>query len=116
MDEYIVYIRTDERNRIIEVNSSAFISDPTGWIEIDRGNGDKYHHAQGNYFEKSIYEDHGVPCYKYEDGKAVERTQAEIDADIADIPEPEISDTDLLLEMAADHEFRISELELFGGM
>lgn len=116
MDEYIVYIRIDERNRIIEVNSSAFLDNTTGWIEIDSGTGDKYHHAQGNYFEKSIFEDHGIPVYKFEEGKVVERTQSEIDADIADIPEPEISDTDLLLEMAADHEFRISELELFGGM
>ena len=31
-------------------------------------------------------------------------------------PIPEETDTDLLLEIAADHEFRISELELFGGM
>ena len=94
MEDYTVYIRIDERNRIIEVNSSAFLSDITGWIEIDRGNGDKYHHAQGNYFEKPIYEEHGIPIYKYEDGEAVERTQAEIDADISAIPEPEPSQLD----------------------
>ena len=86
MEDYIVYIRIDERNRIIEVNSSAFISDLTGWIEIDRGIGDKYHHAQSHYFKKHLYEDHGIPVYKYVDDEAVERTQEEIDADIADIP------------------------------
>ena len=51
MSDYIVYVMTDDRNRIIAVNSSAFLSDPSGWTEIDRGIGDKYHHAQANYFQ-----------------------------------------------------------------
>lgn len=94
MDEYmeqpyIVYIKPDDAHRITAVNSSAFISDPSGWVEIDRGFGDKYHHAQGNYFDKPIIDDRGIKRYKLEDGKPVERTQEEMDADYAAIPVPE---------------------------
>lgn len=45
MDPYIVYVRIDDIDRIISINSSAFLTDTNGWIEIDRGFGDKYHHA-----------------------------------------------------------------------
>ena len=32
---YIVYARTDGRDRILEVNSSAFLTDAAGWTSID---------------------------------------------------------------------------------
>ena len=48
--KYIVYVRADEAERIVEINSSAFLADTAGWTAIDEGYGDKYHHAQGNYF------------------------------------------------------------------
>ena len=51
---YIVYIKPDDAQRITAVNSSAFLTDLTGWVEIDRGFGDRYHHAQGNYFPDTI--------------------------------------------------------------
>ena len=47
---YIVYCKTDPNGYITAVNSSAFLLDTAGWTEIDSGYGDKYHHAQGNYF------------------------------------------------------------------
>lgn len=81
MKPYIVYVKTDAQNRITAVNSSAFIPDPSGWVEIDRGFGDKYHHAQGNYFDQPIRDMRGICRYKLEDGKPVERTQEEMDAD-----------------------------------
>lgn len=81
MKPYIVYIKTDEENRITAVNSSAFLSDVTGWTEIDSGYGDRYHHAQGNYFDKPIMDDRGIYRYKLVDGAPVERTQEEMDAD-----------------------------------
>ena len=85
---HIVYIKTDEQNRITAVNSSAFIPNPSEWTEIDSGFGDKYHHAQGNYFEKPIIDDRGIWRYKLEDGKPVERTQKEMGADWEARPEP----------------------------
>ena len=98
---YTVYIQIDNASRIIAINSSAFLPSTEGWIEIDRGLGDRYHHAQGNYFSKPIYEERGIPIYKCVDGKVLERTQEEIDADYHE-PVPEPSETDLaLVELAA---------------
>lgn len=90
MQPYIVYVKPDEKNRITAVNSSAFLTDADDWAEIDSGYGDKYHHAQGNYFDKPVHDERGVCRYKLEDGKAVERTQAEMDADwIEPVPQPD---------------------------
>ena len=90
MNPYIVYAKLDEANRITAVNSSAFLPDTTGWTEIDSGYGDKYHHAQGNYFPQPIMNDLGIYRYKLVDGKPVERTQEEMDADY--VP-PEVKPT-----------------------
>ena len=60
MKPYIIYVKTDDANRIIAANSSAFIQDITGWVEIGSGFGDKYHHAQGNYFPKPIMDMRGI--------------------------------------------------------
>ena len=78
---YRVLVRVDGDGRITAINSSAFITDETGWTQIDVGVGDRYHHAQGNYLPKSLYDDRGIPRYKLVDGQVVERTQEEIDAD-----------------------------------
>ena len=85
-EPYSVYVQTDEQGHITAVNSSAFVDAEWG-AEIDQGYGDKYHHAQGNYFDQ-IYTDDGIPRYKLEDGKPVERTEEEIEADRAALPEP----------------------------
>ena len=98
---YTVYIQTDDASRIIAINSSAFLPDTEGWTAIDEGAGDRYHHAQGNYFPKPIYEERGIPVYKYVDGEVLERTQEEIDADYHE-PVPQPSETDIaLVELAA---------------
>ena len=90
MRPYIVYVKVDESNRITAINSSEFLADVTGWTEIDSGYGDKYHHAQGNYFDKPLYDERGIYRYKLVDGKPVERTQKEMDADYV---EPEVKPT-----------------------
>ena len=79
--EYIVYVKTNSNGYITAVNSSAFLPDTTGWTEIDSGYGDKYHHAQGNYFPQPLYDERGICRYKLVDSKPVERTQEEMDAD-----------------------------------
>lgn len=75
---YIVYAKTNSNGYITAVNSSAFLSDTTGWVEIDSGYGDKYHHAQGNYFPNPIITDGGAYRYKLVKGKVKECTAAEI--------------------------------------
>ena len=98
-EPYKVYVKTDEQNRITAVNSSAFLSSLEGWQEIDSGFGDKYHHAQGNYFDQPIMDDRGIWRYKLEDGKPVERTQEEMDADYKPpVPKPSEADRITALE------------------
>lgn len=67
--EYIVYVKVNESGYITAVNSSAFLTDVTGWTEIDRGYDDKYHHAQGNYFPAPIHINGGTCRYKLVDGE-----------------------------------------------
>lgn len=86
MNPYIVYVKIDDKNRITAINSSAFLTDVTNWVQIDSGHGDKYHHAQGNYLPLPIMDDRGVWRYKLIDGKVQERTQEEMDADYAEFP------------------------------
>ena len=105
MEDYKVYIKTDSQN-IVAVNSSAFLSDTDGWIEIDRGIGDRYHHAQGNYFPLPIVTDTGIYRYKY-DGEIIEKTDQEIETEEANLPPPEPSTEIDLLSFAVDHEYRL---------
>lgn len=90
---YIVYIKPDAQNRIQAVNSSAFLTDTNGWIEIDRGYQTKHHHAQGNYFPLPIYDERGICRYLYTPEAETlwrERTQAEMDADwVEPVPQPD---------------------------
>lgn len=111
-ESYAVYVRADEAGRITAINSSAFLADTAGWTQIDSGYGDKYHHAQGSYLPETLYDSRGVCRYRLEGGTAVERTQEEMDAEYAARPAPEPTDVELLLETAADHEYRICLMEL----
>ncbi len=99
MDDYIVYIKTDEEGRIIAVNSSAFLDDTADWIQIDSGVGDKYHHAQGNYLDKPICTDDGIYQYILVDGAVVERTAEEIAADLAAQPAPGPTPEERIVEL-----------------
>ena len=71
MHPYKVLVRVDDAGRVVEINSSAFVTDTDGWVEIDSGLGDKYHHAQGNYLESPLTDERGLFLYKLESGKAV---------------------------------------------
>lgn len=97
MQPYIVYIKTDDQNRIKAVNSSAFLRDTDGWVEIDRGFDTRHHHAQGNYFEKPLYDERGIMRYLYTpDGENLwrERTLEEMDADWVE-PVPPVDPRDI---------------------
>lgn len=68
-----VYIKINSNNEIIEVGSSVFINDLTGWVEIDGGFGDKYAHAQSQYFDKPLMNDDGSYNYSYIGGRVTEK-------------------------------------------
>ena len=78
---YKVYIKTDENGRVVAINSDAFLHTLDGWQEIAKGNGDKFHHAQGNYLDKPLFDDRGLFNYKYSNGKLEERTEEEKNAE-----------------------------------
>lgn len=84
MASFRVFVSIDDADNIVDINSDAFLSDTTGWVQIDEGIGDRYHHAQGNYFPKSKFDERGIPRYAYVpdgDPKWRERTPEEMDAD-----------------------------------
>lgn len=109
INPYKVYIKLNADNYITAVNSSAFILDATGWIEIDSGYGDKYHHAQGNYFPIPLYDDMGRFNYKYVDGAVIaipEEEKPEIEPIVSPTTEERIAELEtalsLLLEGATE--------------
>ena len=71
---YKVYIQTNPSGIVTAINSSAFLTDTTGWTQIDEGDGDRCHHAQGHYLPKPIRAVRGIYHYKLVDGIIVERT------------------------------------------
>lgn len=100
-EPYHVYVQTDEQGRITRVEGGYTISNIQNieeWTFIDEGYGDKYNLCQSNYFEKPIRTEEGVYRYKLADGKAVERTEEEIQADRDAVPEPVIPPTNAELE------------------
>ena len=110
MQPYIVYVRTDDADRITAINSSEFLTDVTGWAEIDSGYGDKYHHAQGNYFDKPLYDERGICRYKLVNGRPVERTQEEMDADYVP-PEVKPTDTERILQLESEKKLLTAQVQ-----
>lgn len=82
-----VYIKKDSENNITSINSSIFLSEEeiSTMTEIDKGRGDKYAHAQNQYLEKGLVDEHGRYNYKFVEGKVIEVTEA----DKPTIEEPE---------------------------
>lgn len=67
-----VYIKINSDFNVTSVNSSLFLEDKNGWINIDSGIGEKYGHAQNYYFDKPLMNEDGTYNYKYVGGKIVE--------------------------------------------
>ncbi len=117
-----VYIRTDEHGQIARCEGGYTTpSDLTGWIEIDEGTGDKYNLRQSHYFDGCLYTVDGIPRYKWDGSAAVLRTDEEMEADRASIPEPKPSKTveDRLTALEAEAEQAKADREamniLLGG-
>lgn len=74
-----VYINKDSENNIVSINSNIFLSEEemSTMIEIDKGQGDKYAHAQGQYLEKGLVDEHGRYNYKFVEDKVVEVAEAD---------------------------------------
>ena len=103
MNEYTVYVRVDDAGRVTGINSSAFLTDTEGWVAIDKGHGDSFHHAQGNYLHGPLTDARGVYRYRLDGDVITERTQEEMDGDWTE-PDPQPSYDERLsdLEEALD--------------
>ena len=77
----IVYVKTDELGRILDINSSMFLDKTAGWTAIDEGYGDKYLHAYQHYLPGRPCAEDGVPLWKMVDGVPTRRSEDEIEAD-----------------------------------
>ena len=74
-----VYVHISDTGDIIAPpNSSAFLTDLTGWTKIDEGRGDRYHLAQAHYFDKPYQTRGGAFRYRLVDGKVEEKPNDEI--------------------------------------
>lgn len=78
---YKVYVRLDDKNNVVEVESTAFYQEQEfidkGFVFIDEGSdGTMYGHAQPNYmnmkYGKPTYDNDGRPNFKYENRQIVE--------------------------------------------
>ena len=72
-NEYKVYVSLQD-GYITSINSEIFLSqeEMDTMTEIDRGQGDKYAHAQSQYLEKGLVDEHGRYNYKFVEGKVIE--------------------------------------------
>ena len=76
-NEYKVYVSLQD-GYITSINSEIFLSqeEMSTMTEIDKGKGDKYAHAQSQYLEKELVDEHGRYNYKFVEGKVVEVAEA----------------------------------------
>ena len=85
-----VYIQTDADGHILRCEGGYTTpTDLTGWIEIDEGTGDKYNLCQAHYFDGGLYTMDGIPRYRWDGSTAILRTEEELEADRAALPEPQ---------------------------
>lgn len=77
-NEYKVYVSLQD-GYVTSINSEIFLSqeEMDTMTEIDKGQGDKYAHAQGLYLGKGLVDEHGRYNYKFVEGKVIEVAEAE---------------------------------------
>lgn len=92
-----VYVLLDSQNRIIRCEGQYTLSNIQNideWTLIEEGTPcDRLNLAQSHYFDGGLYTLDGICRWKYVDGAAVLRTDAEIEADRAAIPTPVVPPT-----------------------
>jgi len=100
---YKVYAKTDGKNRITAIDSSGFLEDTVGWVQIDEGSGDRYYLAQNNYFDQALTDDRGLYRYALDRGNTpYKRTREEMDADYVPAA-PQMSDTERITALEEEN-------------
>lgn len=103
-NEYRVYVFLSN-GYITSINSEIFLSQEEidTMTEIDKGQGDKYAHAQSQYLDKGLVDEQGRYNYKFVEGKVVEVAEAEkptIEEPKAEPTEQEKINAQLMLQIA----------------
>ena len=103
-NEYKVYVSLSD-GYITSINSEIFLSQDEiqAMTEIDKGQGDKYAHAQSQYLEKGLVDEKGRYNYKFVEGKVVEVAEADkptIEEPKAEPTEQEKINAQLMLQIA----------------
>lgn len=87
-----VYAVVDTEGRIVQIEgeySLSNIPDLSAAVLVEEGPPcDRLNHAQNMYLDGPLLTADGIPRYKWEDGQVVARTEEELAADRAAIPEP----------------------------
>ena len=115
-----VYVLPDSFGYITRIDGGytiGNITDPENWVLIDEGNGDKYNLCQGNYFPQPIRTMGGAYRYKLVDGKPVECTAEEIEAQeeaLKPVPTPSLENRVDVLESTTD-DMILLMADLIGG-
>ena len=120
MQKSKVYALPDSYGYITRIDGGytiGNITDPEKWVLIDEGNGDKYNLCQGNYFPQPIRTMGGAYRYKLVDGKPVECTAEEIEAQeeaLKPVPTPSLENRVEVLESTTD-DMILLMADLIGG-
>ena len=111
-NKYEVYAKLNTQKNIVGVNSSAFLENVDEWVLIDSGFGDKYHHAQGNYFDGGIFTYDDIPLYRWDGVRVIKRADEEIKAERGNIPPSPMTTGELALDLLTELNYRTTLLEL----
>lgn len=103
-----VYVKLDSNNCIIEIASSIQGLNFDSYIQIDKGTGQKYAHAQNYYLEKPLRDIKFRCNYKYENNKITELTEEEKEL-LFPVEQPKQIETE---DYLMDLDYRVSKIEL----
>ena len=82
------YIIIDEQNRIVNGFSDAFRQPTDTDICINEQGGYQFRLFHGGEENPALFEMDGIPRYRWDGSASVLRTEEELEADRANIPEP----------------------------
>ena len=98
------YIKADGAGRIVESWSDGPCpdNDTEGAICINEHGGNQFRLFPGGEENPALYDGRGIPLYKWDGARVSARSQEEIDADYAAMPEPNPTEQE---QMRADIDF-----------
>ncbi|MCG8401359.1 MAG: hypothetical protein MJA84_07150 [Firmicutes bacterium] len=96
MKENIHYIKLDDQNRIVKGFSNAFEQPEITDICINEHGG--RHFELNGQINPPLFNNQGIPLYKWDGTQVIERTQQEIQSDIDALPPAPKTELEILRE------------------